>query len=96
MLSLTEDIDDMIKNYPHLLIDDEISPMIRRMCDVEKMLKESKARTKSKDSFDRDEAHDRFANKLAYKILTTMIDRSMYQSIARLERGKQLLGIRTN
>ena len=100
---MSSDISDsIIVRCPHLLDDDEIRPLIERMSNVERLLKAhiSKKRLKSKKStYDADTAYTRFADELdtiSNQILTIVRDRSMYESIARIERGKKLLGIRTN
>ena len=87
---------DIIDN-PHLVNDNEIGPLLRRKSQIECLLKDTIARKKVK--LKHDQARTRYEDELAsieHRILTIIIDRSMYQSIARLDRGKKLFRIRTN
>lgn len=91
----------MIDNCPYLVDDDEINPLIQRMSTVERRLNAGILENKSKlneESLDLNHTYILLADELACtsdKILTIIRDRCMYASIARLQRGKQLLRIRT-
>ena len=87
---------DIIDKYPHLVDDDEINPLLQRMSDVECLLNATISQKKVKSNRSLDQAYTRYTEELASisdQILTIMTDRSMNQSIARLERGKKLLRI---
>ena len=88
-------ISDIIDKYPYLVDDDEINPLLQRMSGVECLLNATISQKKVKSNRSLDQAYTtRYTDELASisnQILTIITDRSMYQSIARLERGKKLL-----